>query len=167
MCSSLPAYLPSQPHTSEGRIGKTERVKNTVAFLMHARMHARIYIAATAILSLQCTRVYSYLELFICTCICQWVIAMHVCSVNIFDWALHVYLSSAPLCFFLARLGVFAVSPLQPHSFAACALALSDRATWPLCGLCAGYVASGAKTQWWATRVCVCCGQLLCSRGGD
>ena len=74
---------------------------------------------------------------------------MRVCSVNIFDRALRVFPSPATLCFFLAHLGVFAASPLQPHSFAAYALALSGRATWPLCvsGLRAGCVASGAKTQ--------------------
>ena len=74
---------------------------------------------------------------------------MHVCTVNIFDRVLRVYPFPAPLCFFLAHLGIFAASPLQPNSFAACALALSGRATWPLCvsGLCAECVASGAKIQ--------------------
>ena len=67
MCLSRPASLPSEPHNSEDRVGKTGRVKNTVAFLMRACMHARIYIAVMAILSFQRTRVYSYLDLYICT----------------------------------------------------------------------------------------------------
>ena len=44
----------------------TEEYRGILDACMHARMHARIYIAATAILSLQRTRVFSYLDLHIC-----------------------------------------------------------------------------------------------------
>ena len=43
-----------------------EEYRGILDACMHARMHARIYIAATAILSLQRTRVFSYLDLHIC-----------------------------------------------------------------------------------------------------